>query len=143
MVEAAEELESLNLEVEALSMAKSLDIDTIEMVCRVGMGKETENISSSELRRDVLIYARNNAEEFLELLDNPQLQLQDFAKKVIKGGFVTFRSKSREIYYNLKNNRKRLLKVPFGEEPLQVLTDFFQSDDGLESYELLRKKVKD
>ena len=142
-VEAVEELKELNMEVDALSTAKELDIDTIEMVSRVGMGQETDILSSAELRRDVLIYARNNPEEFLELLDNPLLQLQDFAKKVIKKGLVSFRNNGREIYYNLKNNKKRLMVVPFGEEPVHMLTEFFQSDEGIESYELFKKKIKE
>jgi phosphatidylserine decarboxylase len=142
-VEAKEELEFLNLEVDALSMAKELQIDMVEMVCRVGLGKDTENISSEELRRDVLIYARNNPEEFLEILDNPKLKLQDFAKRLFNKGHLSTRNNGREIYYNLKNNKKRLLVVPFGEETLSALIAYFQSDEGLEAYELLQKKCKE
>ena len=138
-----EELQYLNLEVDALAMAKDLDISTIEMVCRVGMGQDCSILSSAELRRDVLIYARNNPDEFLDLLDNPQLKLQDFSSRLLKNGMLSTRNNGRDVFYNLKNNKKRLLIVPFGEEPASALVSFFQSDEGLEAYEMLKKKIKD
>lgn len=141
--EAASELQYLNLEVDALIAAKELDIDTLEMVARVGMGLDTDVLSSAELKRDVFLYARHSPDEFLELLDNPMLKMQDFAKKVMKSGLLSLRNNGREIYYNLKNNKKRLLTIPFGEEPVGVLTAFFQTDEGLEAYELLKKKLTD
>ena len=141
--EATEELKFLNLEVDALSAAKGLDITTIEMVCRVGLGQDCFNLTSAELRRDVLIFARNSPNEFLELLDNPKLKLQDFCNRLITGNFLNLRNNGREIFYNLKNNKKRLFTVPFGEEPVSALVAFFQSDDGLEAYEFFKKKVKD
>tara|TARA_R100000664_G_scaffold31925_1_gene46113 strand:- start:4224 stop:4967 length:744 start_codon:yes stop_codon:yes gene_type:complete len=142
-VEATSELKELNLEVDALIAAKDLDIDTMEMIARVGLGQDTDLLSSAELKRDVLLYARNYPEDFLELLSNSSLKLQDFSKKVVKVGLVSLRNKNREIFYNLKNNKKKLVNVPFGEEPVSVLCDFFQSDDGLEAYELLKKKIED
>jgi len=141
--DAVEELQYLNLEVDALAMAKDLDISTIEMVCRVGMGQDCSILSSAELRRDVLIYARNNPDEFLDLLDNPQLKLQDFSSRLLKNGMLSTRNNGRDVFYNLKNNKKRLLIVPFGEEPASALMSFFQSDEGLEAYEMLKKKIKD
>ena len=142
-VEAASELKELNLEVDALIAAKGLDIDTMEMIARVGLGQDTDILSSAELKRDVLLYARYNPEDFLEILSNSSLKLQDFAKKAIKRGHVSLRNKNREIYYNLKNNKKKLANVPFGEEPVSVLCDFLQSDDGLEAYEVLKKRIED
>lgn len=142
-VEATEDLKYLNLEVDALVAAKSLEVDMMEMVARVGMGVDTDLLSSAELKRDILLFARNNPNEFLEVLDNPALKMQDFAKKVLKVGLLGLRNNGREVFYNLKTNKKRLLTLPFGEEPVSVLVEYFQTDEGLEAYEVLKKKLKD
>ena len=102
-------------------------------------GKE----ATEELKFLNLVYAKNHPNEFLELLDNPKLKLQDFCNRLITGNFLNLRNNGREIFYNLKNNKKRLFTVPFGEEPVSALVAFFQSDDGLEAYEFFKKKVKD
>ena len=141
-VEIAEELDYLQLEVEALATAKDLDIATAEMVCRVGLGKDVERMSSDEIRRDMYVYARTNPDEFLDILENPRLQMQNFATTLLSRGLLSTRNNGRELFYNLKNNKKRLLIVPFGEEPTSALIAFFQSDDGLESYEYLQKQLK-
>mgnify|MGYP003110275757 FL=1 len=59
--EAASELDWLEYEVEALSIAKDLDIDMAEAILRVEKGSEVSSLSSKELRRDLLLFAKKKS----------------------------------------------------------------------------------
>ena len=47
----------------------------------------------------------------------------------------------KDVYYNLKGNKKKLLTVPYGEDPLFILASFLQSDEGLEVLRILEDKI--
>ena len=40
-----------------------------------------------------------------------------------------------------KDNKKKLLTVPFNEKPISALAAYFQTDDGIEIMEMLDKKL--
>jgi len=48
------------MEIEALTTAQSLDIDMAEAIMRVEIGSKVSELSSKELKRDLLLYARKN-----------------------------------------------------------------------------------
>ena len=48
------------LEIEALNLAQKLDIEQAEAIMRVQKGSEVNKMSSKELMRDLLVFARNN-----------------------------------------------------------------------------------
>ena len=52
---AKDELQDLELEIEALTTAKNIDIDMAEAIMRVEIGSSVSNLSSKELKRDLLI----------------------------------------------------------------------------------------
>ena len=53
-------IEWLEMEIEALNAAKILDIDMAEAVMRVEVGSKVSEMSSKELKRDLLLYAKRN-----------------------------------------------------------------------------------
>ena len=64
-VEVAEnQLEVLEMEIEALDMARSLDLDRLEAILRAEVGSSVAELSSKELKRDALLFARKNASLF-------------------------------------------------------------------------------
>ena len=67
VAKAAQQVDLLELEVDALMAARDLDIDTAEAVMRVEMGSRVTQVSSKELKRDLLIFAKKNPILFLEL----------------------------------------------------------------------------
>ena len=70
-VDAAKEVEDLNFEVDALIEARQLSIEQLEVVSRVMFQKDVTTVSTAELRRDVLIYAKKEPRSFLEILNDP------------------------------------------------------------------------
>ena len=139
--DASSEIEKLNYELDAQLSARDLTIEKLETVARVLLGSKIDKMSTAELKRDVLIYAKVNPQEFLEILNDPMLELQNTAAKFLDQNLLVLKNKDRDIYYNLAQNKKKLLPIPYGEDPLFILTSFLQSDEGIEVLRLLENKL--
>ena len=139
--DASTEIEKMNYELDAQLSARDLTVEKLETVARVLLGSKIDTMSTAELKRDVLIYAKRSPQEFLEVLNDPMLELQNTAAKFLDQNLLTLRNNNRDIYYNLAQNKKKLLTVPFGEDPLFILTSFLQSDEGIEVLRLLENKL--
>ena len=86
-VEIAEnQLDWLEFEIEALKIAKDMDIDMAEAIMRVEVGSEVNNLSSKELKRDLLLFARNNPILFLELANDDNVVLRNFGIRAVEEG---------------------------------------------------------
>ena len=140
--DASQDVFNMDVELDAEIAAKEMDISMSEYIARVLMGARVDQRSSAEIRRDVRMYARHNPVEFLEMLDDPMLKLQDLASKSFEGGLLSLRNKKRDIYFALKDNKKKLLTIPFNEKPVSALAAYFQTDEGIEVMEMLDKKLK-
>jgi len=142
--DATQELEWVEYELEAQISAKTItkDINKLTQVCRVLMGNSIENMTTSELKRDILVYAKNNPEDFLDTINDPMLELMDDVNRFFSKSLLSFRNSCKDVYYNLPNNKKKMLTIPFGEDPNYIVASFMTSDDGLEVYKLLKNKLK-
>jgi len=65
--EAEDDLDVLEYEIQALTMAQGVDVDHAEAILRTELGNKVSRMTSKELKRDLLLFARNNPELFLEL----------------------------------------------------------------------------
>ena len=139
--DAKEELEYVEAGLEAQVLAKNLEIDKLVSVCRVLMGSNVDNMSTIELRRDILIYAKNNPVDFIDTLNDPMLEMQDTVYQFFNNNYLVFKNQSKDVYFNLPKNKKKLLTVPFGEDPYYIVASHFQSDEGVELYKLLKKRL--
>lgn len=139
--DAMDEVERLNAEVEALIKARELDIDMIELVARLLVGSKVDKMTSAELKRDVLVYAKRNPMGFLETLNDPTLSLQSKVAKFFDTGLLRSRNKGRDIYFNLPTNKSKMLTVPHGESPQFIVSSYLQSDEGIETLKLLENNL--
>jgi hypothetical protein len=140
--DASVQIDNINIQLDAQLAARELDIATAEAIARVMMGTRVDRLSSEELRRDLMLFARNNPFDFLQLLNDPELKLQNVAVKALQDGTFLLKNKNRDIFFNLQDNKRKLMGVPFGEDPIKLLTSWLQSNDGLETYEYLSKKYQ-
>jgi hypothetical protein len=67
---AEDELDILELQVEALNAAMAVEVDQAEAILRVEIGSKVSEMSSKEIRRDLLLFARNNPSLFIELAND-------------------------------------------------------------------------
>lgn len=135
--DAAEEVAQLSAEVDALVEAKSLSIEQMENIGRVLFKKDVSMITTSELKRDILVFAKRNPSGFLNLLSDPKLKLQAQVQSFFDNKIIAFRNKKRDVYFNLEGNKKRMTTIPFGVNPNEYLADWFASDEGIEVLKFL------
>ena len=136
--EAASEVENIEIEIEALNAAQSLDIDMAEAVMRVELGSKVSKMSSKELKRDLLLYAKRNPLLFLELVNDDNVQLRNFGIKATEMGIIKLSSDQRTFTW--ASNDRKLLNVPFDEHPYSALAAWFKTDEGMEIYSNIEKR---
>ena len=141
-IDAAQEVEMLNFEVDALIEARQLTIEQLEVVSRVMFQRDVTNVSTAELRRDVLIYAKREPKSFLEILNDPLLKLQSNVQMFFSNNLLQFRNGQREVWYNTKSNKKKMMGIPFGEDPFETVALYLKSDEGIEVLKFLEISSK-
>ena len=139
-VEAAKnQLDWLEFEVEALKIAKDLEIDMVEAIMRVEKGSEVNRLSSKELRRDLLLFARRNPQLFIELTTDENVQLRNFGIKAVEAGVLKLSQDQR--YFMWGSTGRKLMTVPFEEHPYSALAAWFKTDEGMEVYSNVEKRM--
>ena len=138
-VNAANEIDFLEMEIEALNSAQNLDIDMAEAVMRVEIGSKVSNMSSKELRRDLLLYAKRNPGLFLDLVNDDNVQLRNFGIKATEMGILKLSSDQRTFSWG--SNDRKLMNVPFDEHPYSALAAWFKTDEGMEIYSNIEKRL--
>jgi hypothetical protein len=139
--DAAKEVESLSAEVDALIQARQLSVEQLESVSRVLFGKDPSRFTSSELKRDVLIYAKRDPKGFLNVLGDPMLKLQSNVHVFFENKLLTFRNGQKEVWFNTNSNKKKMLTVPYGEDPYFSVAEFLKSDEGIDALKLLENSL--
>jgi hypothetical protein len=141
--DATVEVDTLDAQLEAQIAAKALDIEMLETIGRIALSLNVDKMSTAELKRDIRLYALNNPEDFLNTLNDPMLKLQSLASNCFAQGLLTIKNKGKDIYFNLPQNKKKLLGIPFGDSAISTLASFFQTDDGIEVMSMLENKLEE
>ena len=139
VAEAESQLDWLEFEVDALNAARNLDIDMVEAVLRVELGSKVSEMSSKELKRDLLLYAKRNPKLFLELVTDENVQLRNFGIKATELGIIKLSQDQRTFTWG--SNDRKLMTVPFDEHPYSALASWFKTDEGMEIYTNIEKRL--
>ena len=138
--EAADEIERLELEADAILAARNMDIDMAEAVMRVELGSKVSEMSSKELKRDLLVFARNNPDLLLELINDDNVQLRNYGIRATELGIIKLSNDQRTFSWG--SNDRKLMSVPFDEHPYSALAAWFKTDEGMEIYSNIEKQLK-
>ena len=138
--EAEDQLDIIELQVDALNAAREMDVDQSEAIMRVELGSKVTKMSSKELKRDLLIFAKNNPNLFLELANDENVQLRNIAIVAAESGIVKLSQDQRTFTW--ASNGRKLMNVPFDENPYSALAAWFKTDEGVEVYKSIQKKLK-
>ena len=106
---AEDELDILELQIDALNAAKSMDIDHAEAILRVELGSKVSKMSSKELKRDLLLFAKMNPSLFLELANDENVQLRNFAIQATENKVILLSDDQR--YFKWASNGRKLMEV--------------------------------
>ena len=137
---AENQLDWLEFEVEALKAAKDMNIDAAEAIMRVEKGSSVSRLSSQELRRDLLLFARSNPKLFLELTADDNIQLRNFGIKAVEAGIINLSQDQRNFIW--VSTGRKIMTVPFDEHPYSALAAWFKTDEGMEIYQNIEKRLK-
>ena len=136
---AEEEIEVLDMQVDALIAARNIDIDMAEAIMRVEVGSNVSKLSSKELKRDLLVFARNNPKLFLELADDENVMLRNFGIKAVEAGILRLSTDQRNFMWG--SNGRKLMVIPFDEHPYTALAHWFKTDEGMEIFTNIEKRL--
>jgi ligand-binding sensor domain-containing protein len=77
---------------------------------------------------------------FIDLANDENVQLRNVAIRAVEAGIVTLSQDQRTFLWT-SNNRK-LMTVPFDENPYSAMAAFFKTDEGIEVFKSIEKKLK-
>jgi len=140
VAEAVDELDFLTLQVEALNSAKDMDVDQAEAILRVEVGSNVSVLSSKEIKRDILIFAKQNPTLFIDLANDENVILRNFAINAVEKHIIGLTPDQRSFTW--KSNGRKLMTIPFDENPYSAMAAWFKTDEGLEVYKSIDKKLK-
>ena len=138
--DASNDLDYMEVEVEALTAAMKLDVDHSEAILRVEQGSKVSTMTSKEIKRDVLLMAKRNPGLFLELANDENIELRNLGIKSVEAGILALSSDRR--VFTLKSSGRKIMSVPFDEHPYSALAAWFKTDEGLEMIKSIEKKMK-
>jgi len=140
LIEAGNELDNLELQVEAMAMAMNMDVDKAEAILRVELGSGVSKMSSKELKRDLLLFAKSDPVLFLDLVNDENVELRNFGIRATEAGIISLAQDQRTFTW--ASNGRKLMNVPFDENPYSAMAAWFKTDEGVEVYKSIEKKFK-
>jgi hypothetical protein len=139
IVKAVDELDDMEIQLEAMNAAREMDVDQAEAILRVEIGSKVNKMTSKEIKRDLMLFARSNPELFIDLANDENVQLRNIAIKATEEGIIKLTQDQRTFLW-ASNNRK-LMTVPFDENPYSAMAAFFKTDEGIEILRSIEKRL--
>ena len=140
IIQAEDQFEILEYEIAAMNTAYDMEIDQAEAILRVEMGTQVSNLSSKELKRDLVLFAKHQPKLFLELAQDENVVLRNFAINARENNIIKLDDDQRTFKW--ASNGRKLMTVPFDENPYSAMAAWFKTDEGLEVYKSIEKKLK-
>ena len=137
---AENQIDYLELELEALNAANVMDIDRAEAIVRTDVGSEVTKMTSKEIKRDLMVFARNNPSLFLELANDENLNIRNLGIRAVEANIIKLSDDNRSFLWG--TNGRKLFNVPFDENAYSALAAWFKTDEGVEVFKQVEKKLK-
>ena len=137
--EAANELDMIEAELEALKLVAELDIEHLEAILRTEIGSEVTTMSSKEIKRDCYLFAKNEPALFVEVANDEDIKLRNLANRSVESGLVTLGDDN--TVFKWKSNGKKIMTVPFDEHPYTAFARFLKTDEGVDVMKAIAKKL--
>tara|TARA_B100001939_G_scaffold342758_1_gene354335 strand:+ start:927 stop:1718 length:792 start_codon:yes stop_codon:yes gene_type:complete len=137
---AESDIDYLEMELEALNAAASMDIDRAEAILRTDIGNRVSQMTSKELRRDLMVFARNNAKLFLDLANDEDISIRNTGIRAVEAGIIKLSNDNRHFKWG--TNDRKLFDVPFDENPYSALASWFKTDEGVDVFKQVEKRLK-
>ena len=136
--EAENEIDVLELELEALNLVNEIDFEHLEAIMRTELGSTVTSLSSKELKRDAYRFAKSQPVLFLELVQDEDIKLRNLANRAVEVGILQLTDDNTVFKFA---NCKKVLTVPFEQHPYAALAQYFKTDEGVDLMKSITKKL--
>lgn len=136
---AREELEQELAGFEAVAIAMDLEIEDLEAIARVLFNNRVDRMTSGEIKRDVVMFAKNKPKQFTEIANNGNIQMMNLASKAINLGLIKIGDDNVTVKWAV--NGKVITKLPFSPKPIETLAVWMKTDEGLEFVEAISLRM--
>ena len=136
---AANDVDWLEMELSAMNLAYEMEPDMAEAVLRTELGSKVTKMSSKELKRDLLLFAKGNPMAFIELASDDNVYLRNLGIRATEAGIIKLSGDNRTFLWG--SNDRKLMNVPFEEHPYSALAAWFKTDEGLEIFKSIEKRL--
>jgi hypothetical protein len=96
-------------------------------------------MSSKEIKRDLLLMAKRNPDLFLSLVKDENIQLRNFGINACVKRIIYLSGDQRTFHWG--SNDRKLMTVPFDENLYSALAAWFKTDEGVEVYKSIEKRL--
>jgi hypothetical protein len=117
-----------------------MDIDQAESVLRVEKGSAVSEMSSKEIKRDLLLMAKKNPAGFIAIANDENVGLRNVGIKAVEQGIIKISQDQRTFHWG--TNDRKLMTIPFDEQPYSALAAWFKTDEGVEVFKTINKKLQ-
>lgn len=138
VAEATDQLDNIELEIDALNLARELDLDHAEAILRTELGSSVTKMTSKELKRDLMLLAKSNPALFISLAQDENVELRSFGIRAAEANIIKLSPDQKTFQWAA--NGKKLMEVPFDEHPYSALASWFKTDEGMAVYKSIEKK---
>jgi len=121
---------------DAVSLVRNKSIDEL-MPVAIYLNMDT-NQKNAELKRELLMEAKGNPKRFIELFDNPTVQVRAIIKKAVD--FQILNSKEDGMYWFDSN--RLIVATPVGQDTIKVMTQFCLTEKGGTAFESVKSELE-
>ena len=76
---------------------------------------------------------------FLNLANDENVELRNFGIKAVEANIIKLSQDQRTFHWG--SNDRKLMTVPFDENPYSALAAWFKTDEGVEVYKSIEKRI--
>ena len=138
--QAEEEIASEESKLDAQNLVREMEIEDLEAIARVVLDGNVSNMTSKEMRRDMLVYARRSPQEIMDLSEDENIKLRNVAVRAVDMGIIFIKDDNRTVCWN-NSKKDKIITVPYGENVYQALGAYFKTDDGLDVLQGITNKL--
>lgn len=124
---------------EAVAVALDMPIEDLEAVARVIFNERVDTMTSGEIKRDVVFFAKNKPDEFTSIANNSNIRMMNLAKKAISLNLIKIADDNVTVKWAV--NGKEIVQLPFSKEPVETLAVWMKTNEGLQLVEALAAKM--
>ena len=137
--EAMDFVDEIELEMEALTLARELEIEHLEAIMRTELGASVAKMSSKELKRDAYRFAKHDPKFFIELSQDEDIKLRNLANRAVEANILKLTDDN--TVFKFVTNGKKVMTVPFDQHPYAALAQYFKTDEGVDLMKSIIKKL--